>query len=303
MDEDAQASFLPAISASLNPQTVYVGTPPDPNSPGTVFRGIRSRALAGKTERMAWFEFSVKEIGNVKDPKRWAATNPAIGLRILESTIEGECEQMDPDTFARERLGWWSPVASEQKDYAIPKDIWDACGSDQEKPDGKTAYGIKISPDGSVVYLCGAVAPKEGQARISMIKQERTGHGIQWLADWLNERYTRASCVVIDGRNGVDVIVDKIADTWRAKDSVIRPNSKEVIAAASGLINALAEKQVTWYTKQDALRESAVTSVKRQIGGGWGFGGENSGAIEAAALALWGVKTTKRDPTRKMRIG
>ena len=85
MDENAQASFLPAISASLNPQTVYVGTPPDPGASGTVFRGIRQRALDGKTERMAWFEFSVDEIGNVKDRQRWADTNPALGRRILPS--------------------------------------------------------------------------------------------------------------------------------------------------------------------------------------------------------------------------
>ncbi len=303
MDEDAQASFLPAISASLNPQTVYVGTPPDANAPGTVFRGIRARAISGKTERMAWFEFSVKEIGNVRDQKRWAEANPALGLRILLSTIEGECEQMDSDTFARERLGWWSPVVTERKDYAISKDVWDACGSELEKPEGKTAYGVKFSPDGAFVYLCGAVKPKDGPARISMIKQEQTGIGTQWLADWLNERYKKASCVVIDGRNGVDVLVDKISETWRAKDSVVRPNSKDVIASASGLMNALAEKQLTWYTKQDILRESAITSVKRPIGGGWGFGGDNSGPIEAAALALWGVSTSKRDPTRKMRIG
>ena len=303
MDEDAQASFLPAISASLNPQTVYVGTPPPPNSPGVVFRGIRKRAIDGKTERMAWFEFSVEEIGDVKDQKRWAAANPALGLRILPSTVEGECEQMDADTFARERLGWWSPIVSERQDYAIDKAAWDSCGSDAEKPEGKTAYGVKFSPDGAFVYLCGAVMPKDAPARISLIRQEQTGRGTQWLADWLNERYTKASCVVIDGRNGVDVLVDKIADTWRAKDCVIRPSAKDVIASASGLTNALAEKQVTWYKGQEILRESAITSIKRPIGGGWGFGGDNSGAIEAAALALWGVKSSKRDPTRKMRIG
>ena len=303
MDEDAQASFLPAISASLNPQTVYVGTPPDANAPGTVFRSIRMKAISGKTEKVAWFEFSVKEIGNVRDQKRWAEANPALGRRILPSTVEGECEQMDADTFARERLGWWSPVITERKDYAISKDVWDACGSELEKPEGKTAYGVKFSPDGAFVYLCGAVKPKDGPARISMIKQEQTGIGTQWLADWLNERYKKASCVVIDGRNGVDVLVDKISETWRAKDSVVRPNSKEVIASASGLMNALAEKQLTWYSKQDILRESAITSVKRPIGGGWGFGGDNSGPIEAAALALWGVSTSKRDPTRKMKIG
>ena len=303
MDEEAQASFLPAISASLNPQTVYVGTPPDPGASGVVFRGIRSRALAGNTDRMAWFEFSVDEIGNVKDKARWAATNPALGLRILPTTIEGECEQMDADTFARERLGWWTPVTENREEYAIDGKVWDACQSKEEKPEGKTAYGIKFSPDGSRVCLCGAVIPKDGRARVSLIREEPTGRGTQWLADWLNERSKKASCVVIDGRNGVDVLVDKIADTWKQKDSIKRPSVKEVIASASLLMDALAEQSVTWYYGQDALRESAITSTKRPLGGGWAFGGDNSAPIEAAALALWGAKTSKRDPTKTMRIG
>ena len=303
MDEDAQASFLPAISASLNPQTVYVGTPPDPNASGVVFRGIRTRALKGDTERVAWFEFSVEEIGNVKDPKRWAAVNPALGQRILVTTVEGECEQMDPDTFARERLGWWSPVVEHSVDYAIPAETWDSCKSDEERPSGKTAFGVKFSPDGSDVALAGAVIPKEGPARVTLINRQRTGHGIQWLADWLNARAGQASCVVIDGRNGSDVLVDKISGEWKAKDSVIKPSARDVVTAASTLCNMLGEKTVTWFSEQDVLRESAISAIKRPVGGGWAFGGENSIPVEAAALALWGAKTSKRDPLRRMRIG
>ena len=303
MDEDAQASFLPAISASLNPQTVYVGTPPDPNASGVVFRGIRNRALAGKTERMAWFEFSVNEIGDVKDKKRWAATNPALGLRILPSTIEGECEQMDSDTFARERLGWWSPVASENVEYALDKKAWEACKSDEMKPEGKTADGVKFTPDGAMVALCGAVLADNGIARISLIEKRQTNRGTQWLADWLNERSKKASCVVIDGRNNVDVLIDKIADSWKAKNSIIRPSTKDILASAGMLSNAINEKNITWYSKQEELDHSATTSVKRPISGGWGFGGDNSAPIEAAALALWGVKTSKRNPNKQMRIG
>ena len=303
MDENAQASFLPAISASLNPQTVYVGTPPDPGASGTVFRGIRQRALDGKTERMAWFEFSVDEIGNVKDRQRWADTNPALGRRILPSTVEGESEQMDPDTFARERLGWWAPIAEEKQDLAIDATAWDACRSDETKPEGKTAYGIKFSPDGSEICLCGAVIPAEGKARVSLIERKQTSRGTQWLADWLNDRYKKAACVVIDGRNGADVLVDKIADTWKIKGSVIRPSAKEMVAAVGMLTDAINEQTVTWYSQQEALRQSAITSVKRPIGGGWGFGGDDAGPVEAAALALYGAKTSKRDPAKRMRIG
>lgn len=303
LDEDAQASFLPAISASLNPQTIYVGTPPDPNAEGTVFRGLRDKALSGKTKTTAWFEFSVKEIGDVTDVKRWVETNPALGKRILLSTIEGECEQMAADMFARERLGWWTPIKKEVVNYAIDKDLWDSCKSSELKPDGKTAYAVKFSADGSEVVLCGAVVPKDDKARISLIDRKPTGYGTQWLADWLNARYDKASCVIVDGRNGVDVLIDKISPTWRMKGAVIKPGAKDVIAAVSTLMDSLNEKTLTWYSEQEELRISAITSTKRPIGGGWGFGGEDSTPIEACALALWGAKNSKRDPSKKMRIG
>ena len=303
LDENSQASFIPAISASLNPQTIYMGTPPDPTVTGTVFRGIRDKAIKGETTTTAWFEFSVNEIGDVADKRRWFECNPALGRRIQISTIEGEFEQMSADTFARERLGWWTPVIVHKLDYAIPADLWDACVSEDEKPEGKTAFGIKFSSDGAEVVLCGAVIPKDGKARISIIDRKPTGLGTQWLADWLNQRYNKASCVVIDGKNGVDVLVDKIASTWRIKGSVIRPRATDVIAAVGMLMDGLTEQTLTWYKKQDMLRESAITSVKRPISGGWGFGGEDSTPIEACALALWGAKTSKRDPSRKMRVG
>lgn len=304
LDVDAQASFIPAISASLNPQVIYIGTPPDPNVTGTVFRGIREKALAGKTKSTAWFEFSVPEIGDVLDKSRWMMANPALGRRILTSTIEGECEQMPPDTFARERLGWWSPTNNDQADYAIPEEVWNACISDDEKPEGKTAFGVRFSQDSSEVSLCGAVIPKDGgPARISLVARESTNRGILWLADWLNERYHQASCVVIDGRNGADALMDKIQDTWKYKGSVLRPSPREVVAAAGMLSDALVDQNVTWYAKHEQLRESAVTSIKRPLAGGWGFGGSDSGPIEACALAYWGAKTCKRDPTRRMRIG
>ena len=303
LDANAQASFLPAISASLNPQVIYLGTPPDGESDGSVFRGIREKAIAGETKTVAWFEYSVKEIGNVHDPKRWAATNPAFNRRILQTTVEAEAEQMDEDTFARERLGWWSPIVHTKIDYAIPQDLWDVCKSDEVAPDGKTAYGVKFSADGSEVALCAAVIPPDGMARIELIDRRPTGLGTQWLADWLNERYKKACCVVVDGRNGVDVLTEKIADTWRMKGAVVRPNAREVIAAVSTIMDSLNEKTVTWYSAQEDLRDSAITSSKRPIGGGWGFGGDNCAPIEACALALWGAKNSKRDPSRKMLIG
>ena len=210
---------------------------------------------------------------------------------------------MSADGFARERLGWWAPKATETVVYALNASEWDACVSDRPKPEGKTAYGVKFCADGSEVVLCGAVVPSEGPARVSLIDRRPTGLGTAWLADWLCQRYEKASCVVIDGRNGVDVLVDKIAPVWKAKGSVIRPTVKQVIAAVGTLTDGVHEKSLTWFAGQPQLRESAVTSTRRPVGGGWGFGGDDPGPVEACALALWGAKTAKRDPARQMRVG
>ena len=303
LTSEQQASFLPAISASKNPQTIYLGTPPDENCSGTVFRDIREKARKGLSETTAWTEFSVDEIGDVSDRSRWAACNPALGRRMRETTIASECDQMDEDTFARERLGWWSPVVEHKLEYVLNAEQWNKCVSGELKPEGKTAYAVKISVDGMELCLAGAVIPKDGKARISLIKRVSTTQGFSWLATWLNERYSKASCVVIDGRNGADLLIDRICDTWKAKGSIVKPSAKGMVDAVSTLMDAVNEETLTWYRLQEDLDNSARTSTKRAIGGGFGFGGENPLPIEACSLALWGAKTSKRDPSRKMRIG
>lgn len=307
-DDQVEATMATlAASATGTRQVIYLGTPPYPGCPGNVFRRIREGCINNPSANEAWHEWSVggdnlDEI-NVENPALWYEANPALGRRLTEDFTASELRSMSRDGFARERLGWWSPALTAKDDHAIAENLWDACKSKAQKPEGKTAYGVKFTIDGSEVVLCGAVIPKDGPARISLIHRKPTGYGIQWLADWLNERYSKASCVVIDGKNGADVLVEKIIDTWKAKDCIIRPGGKHILAAVSTLTNALSEQTVTWYYGQEDLRDSAISSVKRPISGGWGFGGDNSAPIEAASLALWGAKTAKRDPNRKMRIG
>lgn len=296
-----------AASSTGTRQIIYTGTPPYPSCPGEVFRRRRHICLTDAGKHDAWHEWSLAAESldevNVGDTTLWYMTNPALGIHLTEDFTREELRSMSVDGFARERLGWWMPIAKTVIDKAIPEELWDACASDELKPEGKTAYGVKFSADGTEVCLCGAVTDALGVTRVSLIDRKPTGLGTQWLANWLNERYKVASCVVIDGKNGVDVLIDKISETWRYKGSVIKPNAQIVIAAASLVMDGLNEKTITWYRQQTQLRDSAVNATKRPISGGWGFGGDDSTPIEACALALWGVKTTKRDPKKVMRIG
>lgn len=322
-DEQTEA-IMAVLSASATGtrQLIYTGTPPYIGCTGEVFRRIRQACIVsagrGEETKSSWHEWGIAtdkldEI-DIEDRRLWYEANPALGYRLTEEFTAEEYKTLSADGFARERLGWWAAPAKAEATLAIDAALWDSCASDQERPEGKTAYGVKFTADGAEVVLAGAVIPRKAQdartdnkARISLIAIEPTGNGLQWLADWLNERYKQASCVVIDGRNGADVLIEKLKPSgggaWAFKDSIIKPSAQNVVTAAGMLVNDLNEHAITWYRKQDELRDSAVTATKRPISGGWGFGGQTSAPIEACSLALWGCRTSRRDPTRQMRIG
>ena len=309
LTDDQYDAVVPTTIASESgdPQKIYLGTPPGPKCQGTVFRGLHDKAHSGTSDGVWWIEWAVTEIPDMSDPMEVLElvylTNPAMGYRIKEDVMLDVIKTAtSADGFAREFLGWWVSTVTKVNAVITEKE-WNACRIKNPKREGLLVLAVKFSADGSTVALCGAVIPDDGPARISLIELRPTGHGIGWLADWLNERYNRACCVVIDGRNGVDVLVERIADTWRMKGSVIRPSTRDMIAATGTLTNALNERSVSWFYQQEALNDSAITSVKRPVGGGWCFGGDNSIPIEAASLALWGAQNSKRNPNKQMRIG
>lgn len=303
LDADSQASFLPAISASSDPQTIYVSTPPTAHSDGGVFRSIRRRALDGKSERVAWFEWGTDEVGDVTDRKRWYETNPSLGILIQESTVAGECEQMDADTFARERLGWWS---SDTRDIesVISSDEWNACRNENPKRDGLVAYSVRFSADGHM----GAMAachrgPDGGVPFIYIVRVIGMQDGIGWFVDTIAENASKAASIVIDGKSNAEVLCNRLRDRGVSTKAIVMPTARDVIAANSMLLDAVRERRIAHYG-QPLLDDSATMTTSRKIGsgGGWGFESTEraeAAPIEAAALAYWGAMTTKRKPGRR----
>lgn len=303
LDADSQASFLPAISASRNPQVIYVSTPPTQKSDCGVFREIRNRVLGGETERMAWFEWSVDEIGDVTDKTRWYATNPSLGILIQESTIEAECEQMDTDTFARERLGWWSKIEKAEVEHVIEDADWQACKIDNPSKDGTVVYAVKFSPDGAVGTLAACHKTEDGVPFVYVVDSRSMASGLSWFVDNLAQRSDKAAQIVIDGQSNAQALTDQLLDRGVPHKVIRRPSTGDVIAANSAFVNAVKERKLTHYG-QPALDDSATKTAKRKIGnhGGFGFATtEDADAtlVEACALAYRESLTTKRKPGRK----
>lgn len=296
-----------SAAPSGNPQLIMTGTPTPPSSPGVVFGRTRKNAIAGNTKRTCWIEWSVEEIGDVRDMSRVEDTNPALGYRLQESVIDSELNSMEPDGFARERLGWW---AAEGNNSLISLAEWEklAIQADDvpsDEPLNKKAFGVKFTPDGAKVAVAVAVLKPDGTVHVELVNNgyRLASSGVKWITEFLDSRRETTSAVAIDGRSGMSVLADQLKARKYPAKAIMIPGTNGMIAANTMLLEAVHDGTLTHFG-QEQLTESATKSQKREIGnqGGWGFDGDECAPIEAACLAYWAVKTTKRRPGRKARM-
>jgi hypothetical protein len=96
-------------------QLIFAGTVPSLENDSAIWTGVRDRGRSGKVSRLAWAEWTPEGSDDPRtppDPEDWTArawANPALGARILASTIDEEWEaaQADIEGFMRERMSAW----------------------------------------------------------------------------------------------------------------------------------------------------------------------------------------------------
>lgn len=301
LTDEEQAASLPSVSAGpmKNPQTVYLGTSPEPSNIGTVFRGIHDEVHSGES-KMAWIEWGATEIGDIHDEARWYECNPSLGLVLNIEAVRAESKQMAPDVFARERLGWWAPTG-EAGIYALDASKWAACETEAPLASGKLAFGVKFAQDGSRVAVSWARAERGGRSYVELYDVAGVAGGTAHIADMLLRNADEIACVCIDGKAGADALKRRLVDRSFPKTAISMGTPAIVQAAASMLADEIGDS-TTSHIGSPALDDSATKSLKRDVGrDGWGFAdGPDSIAapIESASLALWAARTTKRDPSR-----
>ena len=301
--QDAALSPLNSAAPTGSPQTILMGTVPEPTSAykGEKFASIRDSLHTDPYVGACIHEWSTGEIGDVMDKSRWYDCNPSLGYQLLESALMKDARMMSADAFAREHLGWWPEIA---KASAVIRDSdWNACKVDNPRKDGLLVYAVKFSPDGATGALAACYKPDDGVPFVYVVDVKSLSHGIGWFVDNLAPRANKAAQIVIDGQSNAQNLNERLLSEGVSSKMIIRPQTRDVIAACSSLVNAVKERKITHYG-QPALDDSATKTKRRRIGNNGGFGFESTDAanaelIEACALAYWGAMTTKRNPNRK----
>ena len=304
-EEELEAMMSTMAAAPLrNRQVIYTGTPPSNDTQGEVFGRIRKSAINKTDKHLCWHEWSVAEIGDIMDKSRWYQCNPALGYRLDETFTQAEAMSLSEEGFARERLGWWEASGGSSM---FGEAAWNDLATAAPPEDGKLAYGVKFDTAGEMCSLVVALKPKGGHPHVELVHQRSIrAEGLNWLADWILARKDKVAVVVVDGKSAADTLFQKLRDGKMPPKALRSAGTSGIIAASSMFRNAVKEGELTHFA-QPALDSAIMNAKRRPVGsdGGFGFAGINGydvTPVEAAALAYWGVMTTKRNPGRKSRL-
>jgi len=304
---DAAISPLNSAAPQGSPQTILMGTVPDPEKPhkGEVFARLRNNAHDKPYDGLCIHEWGAQEVGDTADESRWFKYNPSLGYQLLISALRKDARSMSPDTFAREHLGYWSML--EVFARLVSEKAWQQCETACPPANGIICYGVKFAHDGSKVALSVALKPSAGVPHVELVKVEPMGDGMQWLVDWLVQRVGRAAQIVIDGQSNAQELNERLLNARVPKGVIVRPSANEVGGACASFVSAVNEGKVTHFGQQP-LTNAVTKCSKRRIGnrGGYGFESTQEGdatIAESASIAYWQATVTKRDPSRKGRVG
>ena len=292
-----ETSLLYTVSASSNPQTIMVGTPPTVVSLGDVFVRIRGKVLEEKAPETGWAEWSIPEMVEgdaLNNPQLWKQYNPSYGNGKLlnERKVRNELTGDDLD-FNIQRLGFW--CSFNQKSEITEAD-WNALKVDEfPKLKDRRFIGIKYGKDGVNVAMSIASKTEDGHIFVETIDCVSIRAGNGWLFEYMYN--PKVDKIAIDGASGQQLLADQMREHGITKKPIL-PKVGEIISANAMFEQALFAKDIV-HRGQDSLKNVVTNCSKRLIGSQGGFGyqslvdTQDIAIMDSMILAFWLCATTK----------
>lgn len=311
------AALLPSLSAAPNPQIIYLSSPPldgvfpsvlwklrlrgDPTAPRGPNDGpwvlneglcYRDWGAAGDLAHLSGVDLD--------DERIWAATNPALDIRVTRDWIRDvERKSMDDVEFARERLGIWPHQATEAARVIDPQ-LWRELAVTAERTTDR-AFGVAVAADRghTAIVGCGP-RPSDGRLQLYVVAW-RAGTG--WVPDRIAELHQlwRPVATAVQDKGHSGTLLRPLADRGISPpadpDAPVRgdlavPWAAEIALSYGLLVDALRQREIT-HIDEAPLNLAVARARTRPLGGGtaWTYDGEYDAVINAASMALWAWRT------------
>jgi hypothetical protein len=301
LPRSAVGALLPTLSARPNPQVIYAGTVPGPENDAEHFTSVRDRGRKGVDPGLAWLEWSAGEVmDDLWDRDLWAASNPALGFRITDETIERECNAMGVDDVKRERFSVWGDDLSKS---IIPAHDWTSCRSKlTDKPTDWIAdpvtLGVDLTPDRRWGSIVAAGACTEGGIGLDVVDHQE---GPDWIVPRLVGIWGKhkPKALMIDPRSAAGSFIRELE---QAGIEVTKCDTADLVKATGGMFDDIVGHRVR-HVAQPELDAAVVGATKRIVGDSWLWdrrAGTVVAPLVAATLARWGHLEVEEPPARIM---
>jgi hypothetical protein len=307
------SALMPTVSARPNPQLIYTSSPPledpaDDDAPGVHLYDLRDRGATGDDPALGWFDWSAglnpdspTDRPKLVDITHAYVSNPALGIRITEETVERERRSMDPVGFMRERLCVW-PNRSAGANLIDPK-RWAALHDDESELGADVAFAVDITPgrDHSAIVAYGE--RPDGLGHLEVIEHRP---GTDWLGPRLRDLRDRWNPVGVglDPRGpAASLLVELERDGWEMsprdpedykRGQLVIPATQDVAAATGQIVDAAAQGTLR-HLDQPSLTIAIAGARTRPLGDGMAWA-RRLAAVDisplcAATIARWAYVT------------
>lgn len=293
---DLEAGIFPTQATGAGGQTWIVsnaGTAASTWLASWRDRGIAA-AEAGRTDRLAFFEWSAKEDADRDDPATWIAAHPGLGHHVLLAALEADHESMTPTDFATEYLGIWSTALVDTELL----DAWAANIRPNATPTSPLAFAIETAEDRSRTVIVAAGAPLDGPPAGTVVElvEDRPHDGGAWLPARVAELAERhnPNAIVYDNRGPAAASAVDLAEV-PAKITGLRTDA---VIAAAGMFHDRSIAGALTHRDDPIMAEAVAALRRRNAGGSWVYDRREPIALPAIAATLAAyAHRTKLTPT------
>jgi hypothetical protein len=245
------------MSARPNPQVIYTSSPPLTGDTGQVMYALRKRGEAGNDESLGWRDWGLAgdldflDGIDLDDLAAWAASNPALGIRITPETIGRERRSMSAVDFARERCGVW-PVEISPELGIVDPEVWRSLADPESTRNGGITIALDITPARDRASISIAGVRWDGRMHWEVIEDRP---GISWCVPRLKVLKARHDpiAIAVDGKGPTASLITDLS-----KVGITEPEDRDKPKRGDLLIMGAQDMADAFGMFLDAVREDRV---------------------------------------------
>ena len=279
---DAEAGIFPT-QATTNGQVVILSSAGDASSTwlrGWVDRG-RQAVAEGRTEGLAYVEFSAPADADPDDEATWRSCHPGLGYHVSIDALRVDADPltgMSPSRFRAEYLGLW-PEAMVDGELV---EAWNLDYGSPTLPD-PVAFGVEVDErrEWSAIVAAGGAGARPV---VELVEYRRHG---PWLVPRLHDLCARHSPVGVawDAGGPTNALAPELAEL----PTRLVPLRTNQVTAAAGRFHDLTLDRRIAHRPDPVLAEAVGAGRRKRTGGAWLFDRREPGAgpLIAATFAVW----------------